>query len=215
MSNLITSNSQGVKPVVIPPYKKGRLNGFRRLQLALAWWGLLLVIAGWLHNTYNSAWSFELVLTMWLGVTGLGLAGNYLLAPRFLNSGMLFMWSAVIAIGFLITLIVHYPLDGTFWPLLSITWHAVLALGYLLNGYFSDRRLWWLAGWELFMALVMIYVGLNPPSNPAKSLSTGGTPLQIGGFVFYGNQGLLLGLASGIPLIIAALPIWKERYSRG
>jgi hypothetical protein len=83
-----------------------------------------------------------------------------------------------------------------------------------LNGYFSDRRLWWLSAWEFFMALVMVYVAYNP-SSPSNPLSIGANPLRIGDFSFYSNQGLLLGLTSGIPLIIAALPFWRERYSRG
>jgi hypothetical protein len=125
-----------------------------------------------------------------------------------------FIWGFVILLGFIITLIVFYPLGNGPWPALSVTWHLAFALGYFLNGYFSDRRLWWLSAWELFMALVMIYVAYNP-SSPSNPLSVGANPLRIGDFSFYSNQGLLLGLTSGIPLIIAALPFWRERYSRG
>ncbi len=216
MSNPISGNSQGINPGSATLYKKNWISGFRRLQVALAWWGLLILVAGWLHNTYAGSWGSALILLMWLIVAGLGVVGNYILTPAFLSSGVLFIWVAAIALGFVISWLVLYPIDdGEYWPVLSVSWHLVFALGYLVNGYFSDKRLWWLAGWELLMSLLMAYVGLNPPPDLTLPLPNGGNPLMIGKFIFFYNQGVLLGLTSGIPLLIAALPFWKEKYSRG
>lgn len=208
MSNPISGSPQSVSPTAL--YKKSWLSGFHRLQLSMAAWGVLLLVGGWLHNTNSQPWGPGLTLVMWLIIGGLGFAVNYWLTPAFLSSGVIFMWATVIVVGFVISWVVRFPLnDQQFWPSLSAVWHLVFASGYLINGYFSDKRLWWLAGWEVLMAILMAYVGLNPPP-PA-----GNTPLMLGQFTFYSNQGLLLGLTSGIPLLIAALPIWKEKFSRG
>jgi hypothetical protein len=216
MSDPISNKPPAAQPETITGYKKGWASSFRRLQLALGWWGLLILVAGWLHNTNsNITWSTELTLAMWVGLAVLGMTGSYLLAPGFLASGIIFIWAGVIVVGFLITWLVLYPLGGGDWPFLSVSWHLVFALGYFLNGHFSDRRLWWLAGWELLMAFLMAYVGLNPPLKLPNGLRSAGNSLVINGFNFYANQGLLLGLTSGLPLIIAALPFWKEHYSRG
>jgi len=215
MSNPVSGNSQNIPASNLFSYKRTLASGFRRLQMALGWWGVLLLVGGWLHNTYSSAWGQPLTLVLWLSITILGFGGNFLLAPALVSSGMGFLWGSVILLGLVITLIVFYPLGNGPWPALSVTWHLVFALGYSLNGYFSDRRLWRLSAWEVFMALVMVYVAYNPPPNPNNPLSSGANPLRIGDFTFYSNQGLLLGLTSGIPLIIAALPFWHERYSRG
>lgn len=214
MSNSVSGNSQNYQVSNVLEYKKTWASGFRRLQLALGWWGLLILVGGWLHNGNSSAWGQIPTLLFWLLITLLGFVGNYILAPALISSGVGFMWGIVILLGFLATLIVFYPLASGPWPALSVTWHLAFALGYLLNGYFSDRRLWWLAGWEILMALVMAYVGLNPPAGANNSPILGTNPLKLGDFVFYSNQGLLLGLTSGIPLIIAALPFWRESYTR-
>ncbi len=215
MRNSVPGNPQGIAANSVIGYKRNWASGFRRLQIALTWWGVLIVAGGWLHNSFSSGWSNVVMLLMWLGITALGFAGTCLLAPAFINSGVIFMWGVVIALGFLVTLLVLYPLKGGPWPALSVSWHLAFALGYLLNGYFSDRRLWWLAAWEMLMALLMLYVAYNPPPDPTNPLSSGAHPIFLGSFNFYYNQGLLLGLTSGIPLLIAALPFWRENYNRG
>lgn len=208
MSNPISGNSQSVSPNAL--YKKNLLSGFQRLQLSLAAWGGLLLLGGWLHNTNSQPWGPGLTLLMWVIIGGVGFALNYWLAPAFLSSGVMFMWGIVIVLGLVISWVVRFPLaDQQIWPALSVSWHLVFAVGYFMNGYFSDKRLWWLAGWEVLAAIFMAFVATNPPP-PA-----GNTPLMLGQFMFYSNQGLMLGLTSGIPLLIAALPIWKEKYSRG
>jgi hypothetical protein len=215
MSNQVSGSSQGIVADSAIENKRNWASGFRRLQIALAWWGTLILLGGWLHNSFSLAWGNVLMLLMWLGITALGFAGNYLLASAFVNSGVAFMWGGVITLGFLVTLLVLYPLGGKPWPALSVTWHLAFALGYLLNGYFSDRRLWRLSAWELLMALLMLYVAYNPSPDPTNPLSSGAHPIFLGSFNFYYNQGLLLGLTTGIPLLIAALPFWRENYSRG
>ena len=84
MSNPVSGNSQTITAETTG-YKKAWASGFRRLQLALAWWGVLILVGGWLHSTYSLAWGKPLTLTMWLVITGLGFVGNYLLAPAFIR----------------------------------------------------------------------------------------------------------------------------------
>lgn len=214
MSNQVTGNPAiATNPAV--EYKRNWASGFRRLQLALGGWGVLLMAAGWLHENYGTPWGTILTLVMWLVITAVGYLGTYLLAPAFVNSGVAFMWGAPIVLGFFVTWLVIYPFDGGPWPALSVVWHLAFALGYFLNGYFSDRRLWWLTGWEALMALLMVYVAYNPSPDPSNPLSIGAHPIILGSFDFYSSEGLLLGLTSGIPLLIAALPFWKETYCRG
>ena len=164
MSNSVSGNTGGI--AASSTYKRAWASGFRRLQLSLAWWGVLLIIGGYLIATYSTPWGKTLMLLMWLIITILGFAGNYILAPAVINSGIAFVWGICILLGFLITLIVLYALNAVPYPALSVTWHLAFALGYLLNGYFSDRRLWWLAVWEILMSLLMTYSAYNPPPNP-------------------------------------------------
>ncbi len=104
------------------------VSSFRRTQLALALWGVLLIGGGWLHNHfgYSRAWDTATVMWMWLGVTGLGLAGSYLLNRDFLNSGMLWLWGIALLLAFAITWLFTFPLG-----LWNTTALATCGTGYL------------------------------------------------------------------------------------
>lgn len=172
-----------------------RISSFRRIQLAFGWWGILMLVGGWLHNTYATPWGTPALLWMWAGLMASGLIGNYLLTPEVLNSGMLFIWILMVAIAFFLTWLIIYPLATTGKDWISFLWHVAFAVGYTVNGYYMDRRIWWLAGWEILAGLFILLVRLNVIVAPDVAK----------------NQGIALALTTGIPLLIAALPIWKER----
>ncbi len=65
-----------------------------------------------------------------------------------------------------------------------------------------DRRWWWLAGWEFIAGLLMLVAGMDWATQ--NSLLS----------EIKGHQALVLGLSSGCPLLLAALPLRKERYAR-
>lgn len=183
-------------------------SGFRRTQLSLGLWGLILITGGLLHNVYARAWGMEVMLGVWAGLTLLGLSGSYWLAREMLDSGMLFVWGATMTLGFLLTLALIYLIGSGGRTYISAGWHLVFAVGYLITGYTMDRRLWWLAGWELLWAIVMLFLLNVWPAPPAGQ----GTRSSSNEFNIRNNQGLILGLSSGLPLLLAALPLWKERY---
>lgn len=170
-------------------------SGFRRTQLALGWWGALLLAGGWLHNSNARAWGSAAMLLVWVGIMLAGLVGAYLIARDMLASGMLFIWIIGLTLAFLLTWLILFPLNRNGAQLISSIWHLAFAVGYALNGYYMDRRLFWLAGWEALLAIFMLLVNFQVISWPDLS----------------NNQGLAFGLGSGVPLLIAALPIWKER----
>lgn len=221
--------------------KQNWASSFRRTQWMLGLWGLIMIVGGILHNNFASsrAWGVGVMLLVWLGLVVAGVVGTYLLTPEMMPSGMLFLWVGVMVLAFGLTLVLVYPLSSTGVPV-SVVWHLAFALGYLGTGYYMDRRLWWLAGWEVLVALVMIGLGLaNNPATTTPAPTPGGptTPaapdsdytyniltinarlvlmqvVEIAGFQPLRNQGLLLGLTSGIPMLLAALPFWEERYGR-
>ncbi len=176
-----------------------RLNAFRRVQLAFGVWGVLLIVGGWLHNNYSAsiAWGLPALLVIWLGLTLVGFVALYWLQPTVLPSGLLFVWAGLSLLGLFLTWLIVYPLNNVSREFVSALWHALFALGYIISGYYMDRRLWWLAGWEVLAGLFML-VGVGFGVLPDDSL-------------IYQNKGLTFGLSSGLPLLIAALPVWKRR----
>jgi hypothetical protein len=184
--------------LVETPAKPPKLKAFRRTQLVLGWWGLLLLIGGSLHNMNSSpkAWGFPTVLAMWIALNVVGFLVTYWLQPTMLRSGILFVWLVLTFSGLFLTWLIVFPLNNTGRTFVSAIWHLVFVVGYWLTGYYMDRRLWWLAAWEgLVAALMLILVGVT--SNAPDFIAN--------------NLGLTLGLSSGIPLLIAAVPIWKRR----
>ncbi len=174
------------------------ISSFRRTQLTFALWGVILVAGGWLHNNYGSAkaWGTPTILLVWAGLTIIGIIGTWWLAPAMLSSSSLFNWTALIAVGFLSTWLILFPFNMEWRTSISAIWHACFAVGYLLTGYLMDRRLFLIAFWEIGLAVFMyMLVVLSLFTIPNIS----------------SNLGLTLGLTSGIPLLIAALPVWKER----
>jgi hypothetical protein len=171
---------------------------FTRLKLTFGWWGLILIIGGFINILYEATddRNNAAMLGIWLGLSVVGIIGMYLLSPRCLDSGSLFTWGLLIVLGLGVSWAVLFPLavdDG--YEYLSTLWHILFAGGYLLTGYFMDRRFWWIAAWETLVALFMLStVFINPLYEATEH---------------YLN--LIFGLTSGIPLLVAALPIWQEK----
>ncbi len=176
------------------------LDSFRRIQLAMLVWGLILITGGFLHNNFGSskAWGAAIMFSVWVGLMIVGILANYLIAPGFLNSSSIFIWLSLLAVGFGITWLILFPLNMEGKLYISSIWHLVFAVSYFLTGYYFDRRFFWLTLWEISWALIM-YLMLVPKVMVITEIST--------------NQGYTLGFSSGIPLLICALPFWKElRY---
>ena len=175
-----------------------RLNAFRRIQLALGVWGVILIGGGWLHNNYSApkAWGLPILLVIWLGLTLVGTVALYWLQPTVLRSGLLFVWAGLALLGLFLTWLIVYPFNNVGREFVSALWHALFALGYIISAYYMDRRLWWLAGWEVLVGLfILVGVGFGVLSDDSQ---------------IYKNLGLTFGLSSGLPLLIAALPVWKR-----
>ncbi len=213
------------------PSTRSWASSFRRTQLMLGWWGIVLIVGGILHNNYASpkAWGMGAILWVWFGLTVLGLVGTYFLNSASLSSGMLWVWAVVLTLGMLITLLLIYPLNNGGKPIVAVAWHAFFLLGYLLTGYYMDRRLWLLAGWELAILLVTLLLSGSPATTPIVTpapkdddgysyhmliLNARIFADQVLGIDLSKNLGLNLGVSSGVPLLIAALPFWKERYGK-
>jgi hypothetical protein len=147
-------------------------------------------------NASPKAWGFPTVLAMWVALNVVGFLVTYWLQPTMLRAGILFVWLFLTLSSLFLTWLIAFPLINTGRPFVSAIWHLAFAVGYWLTGYYMDRRLWWLAVWESLVAAIMfVTVGI-----------TTSAPDFIAN-----NLGLTLGLSSGIPLLIAALPIWKRR----
>ena len=136
-------------------------------------------------------------------------------------------------IGFALTLWLFYGLNLSGQIIIPIMWHAVLMTGYLITGLYMDRRIWWLAGWEALVIIATLLLSSNSSASPVVTPTP--TPkssdsdysyyhgLVIDARIFAGqflgidlskNLSFNFGLSSGIPLLIAALPFWKERYAQ-
>lgn len=190
--------SQGLNSPQLP--KVGSwFTSFRRTQLAFGLWGIILIAGGLLQSNYSKAWGLTTILWVWAGLTVLGLAGTYLLNRYFLNSGMLVAWLGLMIIGFALTLWLVYGLNLSGQLIIVVMWHAVLIVGYFVTGLYLDRRVWLLAGWEALVILVTLLL---------TSTST-----QIFGIDLSKGLSFNFGLSTGVPLLIAALPFWKERYA--
>lgn len=158
-----------------------------------------MLVGGWLHDTNvaSHTWDITTTLLFWFGLNALGFVVSYFIAREFLASGMIFIWALIIGLAFLITWLMVYPLNiDKYYEKLPILWHFAFALAYLVNGYFMDRRLYWLAGWEALWGVLATLLAFKVIV--LSDIST--------------HPALVLGLSSGIPLLVAALPFWKERY---
>ncbi len=210
-------------------------SSFHRTQLAMGWWGILLIAGGILHNAFSGAKALGVggMLLVWVGLTVLGLVGNYLLNNNVISSGMATTWSGLVVLGFISTLVLVYGFNVTGAPV-SVVWHTVFALGYLVTGYYMDKRWWALAVWELLVAVLTLVFGVilvetNPPETPKTptvndyddynvygllAIDARVLAVQFLGIDLSKTVGLTLGLTSGIPLLISALPFWKEPYAK-
>lgn len=192
------NSSQEISNISLPK-AGGWFTSFRRIQLAFGCWGILMITGGLLQSNYSKIWGIAAILWIWAGLTVLGLVFTYLLDHYFLNSGMLISWGVLMIIGFVLTfwLVLGFNLSGQL--IMPIIWYAILMVGYFVTGLYLDRRVWILAAWEALVIVVTLLL---------TSTST-----QILGIDLSKNLSLNFGLSTGIPLLIAALPFWKERYA--
>lgn len=180
--------------------EKSKSPSFLRTQLVLAVWCVLLVIAGLLHNANGRSWGTATTLWMWFGISLIGLAITYAIQPLMLNSGMLLVWAGLILIGFVSTWAALFPLNlykyltYTGWYIATF-WHFLFMLGYLVVGYYMDRRFWFLSLWEIFLTVFMLLIAFDI--------------LDVD--IISNNSGLSFGLSAAVGLLVAAVPVWKPR----
>lgn len=227
----IPSENKSLSNPLQPNIKSG-LSSFRRMQLMLAWWGIVILAPGILHNSYVRTWDSGLQFAFWAVVTLVGVIGSLWIAPSSLDSGMFVAWAAVCVVGLIFTALLIFPLDimprndSRIW--LSVIWHVVLAVGYGLTAYYMDKRWWFLVGWELLVGAATLLVLAEPlpafdreqpePNNPYNYSYGMLNPdlfllqIQTTASGFRRNLGLIFGLTSGLPLLLAALPFWKDTY---
>jgi hypothetical protein len=212
------------------PLVPSGLSSFRRIQLVLGWWGVLLIVGGFLHSPVGRSFTNYGMLVMWLGLTIIGVIGSQIITSEILDSGMHFVWVGFVGGALLITLIFMLVgwqgnLTGRIW--LFVSWQVVVAAGYALTAVYMDKRFWLLAAWAIAVAIFLLVlpdaatvttpttptITPTPAPNDGYNYSYGMITLlqaQASGFDIKRNLGLFYGLANGIPLIIAALPFWKE-----
>jgi hypothetical protein len=136
------------------------------------------------------------MLGIWSGLALIGLVGSWFLTPEILPSGMFFLWVVVSILPLILTWVILFPLNLSVSQLIIPMWHLFFALAYYVTGYYVDKRWWWLASWETVLVVAALLLNYNV-------IRVG--EIKLGG-------GLTFGLTSGIPLLIAALPVWSERY---
>lgn len=174
-----------------------RSNRFRLTQLMVGWWGLLILGAGELNEiTYSPSETNPWSMWLWYGMAVLGFAGSLFLAPQMLDSGMLFLWLGIVVSGFILNWAFIYLLK--FKPVdiyLLLLWLLILGSGCIITGYFMDRRFFLVAGWYFLMAGTVLILALINGQLP--------DPIDE-------HENLFFGLLTGLPLLLAALPFWKE-----
>lgn len=166
-----------------------------KVSFLLAGWGLLIVLGGIINQWFNL--SADFILWIWAGVTILGLAAQLISMVRGmeLNLGI---WIALIIMGWLFTFYVvkfdggaHIDLFGD----LSGVWLILLGLGYIATAFQVDKRFLIVAGLHLAVGALM-----ELSSRRVISIE-----------IFDTYSALIFGLVGGLPLMVAALPVWFAR----
>jgi hypothetical protein len=127
-----------------------------RAGILMLTWGLLLVIAGALNQWYTFP-SFEAVLYMWGTVTVIGLIvqGICQIKDKPLNYAT---WVGVMAAGWAFTFYSVYGNVSLFADLAGV-WFFLMAVGHFATAFHVDSRFFWLAGFNLLVAVVFELVG--------------------------------------------------------
>jgi hypothetical protein len=166
-----------------------------KISFLLAGWGLLIFLGGIINQWFNL--SADFILWIWAGVTILGLVAQLISMVRGmeLNLGI---WIALIIVGWLFTYYVvkfdggaHIDLFGD----LSGVWLILLGLGYIATAFQVDKRFLIVAGLHLAVGVLM-----ELSSRRVISIE-----------IFDTYSAFIFGLVGGLPLFVAALPVWFAR----
>lgn len=166
-----------------------------KISFLLAGWGLLILLGGIINQWFNL--SADFILWLWAGVTILGLAAQLISMVKGLELNLT-IWIILIIIGWSFTFYVikfdngaHIDLFGD----LTGVWLLLLGLGYIATAFQVDKR--WL-----------IVAGLHLAVGALVELSS----RRVVSIEFIDTfSALIFGLVGGLPLIVAAFPVWFEK----
>ncbi len=166
-----------------------------KVSFLLASWGLLILLGGVINQWFNLSADFTLLL--WVGVTILGAAAQFISNVRGMGINLT-IWIVLIVVGWLFTYYVtkfdnssHVDLYGD----LAGVWLILLGIGYVATAFQVDKRL-------IILAVLHFVVGALIELSSRRVVTLD----------FLDNySALIFGLVGGVPLIIAALPIWVAR----
>jgi hypothetical protein len=166
-----------------------------KVSFLLASWGLLIFLGGVINQWFNLSADFTLLL--WVGITILGIAAQLIANVKGMGIN-LGIWLGLIVVGWVFTYYVvkfdngaHIDLFGD----LSGVWLILLGIGYIATAFQVDKRF-------------LIVAGLHLLAGALLELSS----RQIVAIGFLDSfSTLIFGLVGGLPLIVAALPVWLEK----
>ncbi|MBN9387997.1 MAG: hypothetical protein J0I20_08110 [Chloroflexi bacterium] len=166
-----------------------------KVTILLGSWGLLIFLGGVINQWFNLSADFTLLL--WVGITVLGIAAQLVTMVKGLGFN-LGIWAGLMVAGWLFTYYVvkfdngaHIDLFGD----LSGVWLVLLGIGYIATAFQVDKRFLIVAGVHLLVGALL-------------ELSS----RQVVSITFLDTYSpLIFGLVGGIPLIVAALPVWLEK----
>jgi hypothetical protein len=166
-----------------------------KVSFLLASWGLLILLGGVINQWFNLSADFNLWL--WGGITLLGVAAQLISMVRGMGLNLGF-WLVLIIIGWLFTFYVikfeggaHIDLFGD----LPGVWLILLGLGYIATAFQVDIRFLILAALHLVAGAL-----LELSSRQIATIEILDT-----------YSSLIFGLVGGVPLMVAALPVWIAR----
>ena len=166
-----------------------------KISFLLVGWGLLIILGGIINQWFNL--SADFILWLWAGVTILGIAAQVIGLVKGMELNLT-IWIILIVIGWAFTFYVtkfdngaHIDLFGD----LTGVWLLLLGLGYIATAFQVDKR--WL-----------IVAGLHLAVGALVELSS----RRVISIEFVDTfSALVFGLVGGLPLIVAAFPVWFEK----
>ena len=166
-----------------------------KVTFLLGSWGLLIFLGGIINQWFNLSADFTLLL--WVGVTILGIAAQLITMVKGMGFN-LGIWAGLMVVGWLFTYYVvkfdggaHIDLFGD----LSGVWLILLGFGYIATAFQVDKRFLIMAGLHLVVGAL-----LEVSSRHIAAIEFLDT-----------YSALIFGLVGGIPLMVAALPVWMEK----
>lgn len=166
-----------------------------KVNIILGAWGLAMLIGGVASQSFGL--SADTTLLVWGALTAIGVAAQIASFVRGLEMNIT-AWLIVIVAGWAFTLYVTKMSGGDLYPDLAGVWLILLGLGYVATAFQVDKRFF-------AFAALHILVGLLMELSARQIVSIG---------VLDQYSSLIFGLVAGIPLIIAALPVWYTPANR-